>query len=409
MSEEKLQISMNGHIVRYLETRAPLMALQGARRAGKTFTIMQWLLLQAYNAGDVCLIVSMTAEQGRTGAYEDANTILRSWGALGDLFEVYKSPRRIVCKRTNTTSGRQGVLEFTAYDDPERGKGVACDWVFMNEANKFTRQQYLDAAANARKGVIVDYNPNRRFWIEEELDPSKILLCSWKENEKHLTEAQLKWFAKLKENAERDGATATDRYFYDVYYCNKYSDLAGDIFTPAVIRTCKPEDVPFAELRRPVVFGDPSALVGNDYFPLTLSAVAPDGTIYILDANSTNAGAKAERCRTIERMAGRLDGVRVYIESNGLVGSQFIEYARGENQFEQPEHVLACEGWYSKGDKFDRILAQYETIRDRVVFVEQPLLPEYLKQVYAFARKCEHDDNIDNIASVCRLHNFLAN
>ena len=409
MSKEKLQISMNGHIVRYLETRAPLMALQGARRAGKTYTVMQWLLLQAYNAGDVCLVVSMTAEQGRTGAYEDANTILRSWGALGDLFEVYKSPRRIVCKRTNTTSGRAGVLEFTSYDDPERGKGVACDWVFMNEANKFTRQQYLDAAANARKGVIVDYNPNRRFWIEEELEPSKILLCSWKKNEKHLTPAQLAWFENLKTKAESANATATDRYFYDVYYCNKYSDLAGDIFTPAVIRTCKPEAVPWAELRRPVVFGDPSALVGNDYFPLTLSAVAADGTIYIIDANSTNAGAKAERCKIIERMVGRLDGVRVYIESNGLVGTQFIEYARGENQYEKPEHTLAVEGWYSKGDKFDRILAQYETIRDRDVFVEQPLLPEYLKQVYAFARKCEHDDNIDNIASVCRLHNFLAN
>jgi len=408
MSGEKLQISMNGHIVRYLETRAPLMALQGARRAGKTYTVMQWLLLQAYNSGDVCVVVSMTAEQGRTGAYEDANTILRSWGSFGDLFEVYKSPRRIVCKRTNTTSGRAGVLEFTAYDDPERGKGVACDWVFMNEANKFTRQQYLDAAANARKGVIVDYNPNRHFWIDDELKPEDVLKVSWQDNIKHLTEAQLKWFAKLKENAERDGATATDRYFYDVYYCNKYSDLAGDIFTPAVIRKCKPEDVPVSELRNPVIFGDPSALVGNDYFPLTLSAIAPDGTIYILDADSVNDGSRSERCMAIERMAGRLDGVRIYIESNGIIGAQFIEYARGENPNEQPPRVLPVEGWCSKGDKFDRILAQYETIRDRVVFVEQPLLPEYLKQIYAFARKCEHDDNIDNVASVCRLHNFLA-
>jgi hypothetical protein len=107
-------------------------------------------------------------------------------------------------------------------------------------------------------------------------------------------------------------------------------------------------------------------------------------------------------------MAGRLDGVRIYIESNGIIGAQFIEYARGENPNEQPPRVLPVDGWCSKGDKFDRILAQYETIRDRVVFVEQPRLPEYLAQVYAFARKCEHDDNIDNIASVCRLHNFLA-
>lgn len=403
-----LQIHMNKKITGYLNSGRSVMAIQGARRASKTYTIMQWLLLNAYNNGDVCLVVSMTAEQGRTGAYEDAQTILRSWGAFGDLFEIGKSPRRILCKRTNTRSGRQGVLEFTAYDDPERGKGIACDWVFLNEANKFSRQQYLDAAANARKGVVCDFNPNKHFWIEDELKDEDILKVSWQDN-KYLTEAQLKWFAKLKENAERTNATATDRYFYDVYYCNKYSDLAGDIFTPAVISKCKPDEVPLSELRNPVVFGDPSELCGNDYFSLTLSAIAPDGTIYILDADSVNSGAKAERCKAIERMAGRLDGVRVYIESNGIIGAQFIEYARGENPHEKPPRVLSVEGWCSKGDKFDRILAQYETIRDRVVFVEQPRLNEYLAQVYDFARKCEHDDNIDNIASVCRLHQWIAN
>lgn len=403
-----MQIHMNKKITDYLQTRQPVMALQGARRAGKTYTIMQWLLLNGYNDGDVSLVVSMTAEQGRTGAYEDANTILRSWGALGELFEVGKSPRRIVCKRTNTTSGRQGVLEFTAYDDPERGKGIACDWVFLNEANKFTRQQYLDAAANARKGVILDYNPNKHFWIEDELPADKVLKVSWQDNRAHLTSAQLAWFEKLKENAERANATATDRYFYDVYYRNEYSELAGDIFTPAIIRTCKPEQVPWGELRQPVVFGDPSALCGNDYFSLTLSAVASDGTIYIVDADSTNAGARDERCKAIERMMQRLDGVRVYIESNGI-GAYFIEYARGEDPYQRPPRVLPIEGWRSMGEKFDRILAQYETIRDRVVFVEQPRLSEYLAQVYDFSRKCAHDDNIDNIASVCKLHSFIAN
>lgn len=402
-----LQIHMNKKITDYLNSGRSVMAIQGARRASKTYTIMQWLLLNAYNNGDVCLVVSMTAEQGRTGAYEDANTILRSWGSFGELFDVGKSPRRIVCKRTNTRSGRQGVIEFTAYDDPERGKGIACDWVFLNEANKFSRQQYLDAAANARKGVVCDFNPNKHFWIEDELKDEDILKVSWQDN-KYLTTAQLQWFAKLKENAERPNATATDRYFYEVYYCNQYSDLAGDIFTPAVIRKCKQDEVPLSELRNPVVFGDPSSLCGQDYFPLTLSAVGPDGTIYILDADSVNSGAKAERCTAIERMQQRLDGVRVYIESNGI-GKYFIEYARGENQFEQPPRPLTVEGWCSRDGKFDRILAQYETIRDRVVFVEQPRLNEYLTQVYDFSRTCQHDDNIDNIASVCRLHQWIAN
>lgn len=404
----RLDIPMNKKIVNYLEQRKPLMALQGARRAGKTYTICQWLLLQAYNEGDIVLVASMTNEQGRRGAYEDCNTILNSWGGLAQVFDIYKSPRRIECKRTNTPTGRGGVLEFASFDDPERAKGAACDWVFLNEANKFTRQQYLDLAANARKGVICDYNPNNHFWIEDELPAEDVLLCSWRDNIKHLTPTQIAWFEKLKANAMRDGATAADWYYYSVYYLNEYSDLAGDIFTPAIIKTCKIEDVPFADLRQPVIFGDPSALVGSDFFSLTLSAMSGDGTIYILDADSTNEGGKAERCSAIERMLARLDNTRIYIENNGYIGQTFIEYARGENPNERPNRLLPVEGWCSRGDKFDRILAQYETIRDRVVFVEQPRLQEYLKQVYEFARKCPHDDNIDNVASVCRLHTFLA-
>lgn len=405
---DRLSISMNGKIVRYLETRAPLMALQGARRAGKTYTIVQWLLLNMYNDGDVVQVASMTSEQGRRGAYEDAQTILRSWSTLGDCFQTWKTPRRIECARTNTPSGRAGIMEFASYDDPERAKGSACDWVFINEANKFTLQQYLDLAANARKGVICDYNPNNHFWIDEQLPPEKVLLCSWQDNRAHLTPAQLAWFEKLKQNALRNNATAADWYYYSVYYLNQYTELSGDIFTPAIIRTCKPADVP-AKLFNPCVFGDPSALCGGDYFPLTLSATDENGTIYILDADSTNEGGKSERCNAIWRMMQQRDDVRAYIESNGIIGTSFIQYARGESLLEQPEHALPIEGWYSTGNKFDRILAAYETIRDKVVFVEQPRLSEYLQQVYEFSRKCEHDDNIDNIASVTRLHKFLAN
>lgn len=404
-----LTISLNKKIATYLERRRPLMALQGARRAGKTYTIMQWLMLNMYNDGDVCLVASMTSEQGRRGAYDDAQNILRSWTGFGDqVFEVFKTPRRIVCKRTNTPTGRAGVLEFASFDDPETAKGTACDWVFINEANKFTLQQYLDLAANARKGVIIDYNPNKHFWIDDQLSADEVLLCDWRDNKKHLTTAQLAWFQKLYDNAHRPNATAADLYYYTVYYLNQYSELAGDIFRPDIIRKCEPDAVPWSELRNPVVFADPSALVGNDFFPLTLSAVGPDGFIYIIEADSVNDGSKAERCRAIERLASRLDGTRVYVESNGYVGADFIAYARGEKEYEKPDRILQLEGWCSRGDKFDRIVAAYETIRDRVIFVEHPRLAEYLAQVYEFARKCPHDDNIDNVASVTRLHNFIA-
>lgn len=396
---EQLTISMNAHITRYLESRQSLMALQGARRAGKTYTVCQWLLLNMYNDGDVLIFASMTSEQGRKGAYEDCKTILKSWGGLGDTFDVLKSPMEIRCKRNNTTSGRSGIAYFSSFQDPETAKGGACDWVFINEANKFTKQQYLDLAANARKGVIVDYNPNTHFWIEEVLDDDKVLKCSWQNNRKHLTKAQLDWFQQIYDAAHKEGATAADWYYYLVYYEGVYGELSGTIFTRQNIHVCQPEDVP-KSLRKIVLFGDPSALRGADWFPLVLAGIDDKGDVWVLDVNSVNDTSKEERLRTIQKMAGSYDNVQVYIESNGLVGIEFQDFCIASN--------FDCLYWCSRGNKFERIIAHYQEITHKVHFVDSPRLGAFLKQVYEFDKKCEHDDNIDAVNSAYMVLRYLS-
>lgn len=397
-----MQISLNRKIATYLEEgkRAgrSVLALQGARRAGKTYTTCQWLLLQMYNCGDVVIFASMTAEQGRKGAYEDCRNILKSWGALGDVFEIYKTPREIHCKRNNTESGREGVAYFSSYQDPETAKGGACDWVFINEANKFTRQQYYDLAANARKGVILDYNPNAHFWVEE-LPNVEPLLCSWKDNIKHLTQAQKDWFAQIYEAAHRDGATAADWYYYRVYYEGQYSEISGSIFTRANIHTIDYDKVPWAELKGFAIFCDPSALRGADFFPVVLSAHDSAGNVWVLQTNSRNDGEKSERVEVIKQMACAFDGVRIFAETNGLVGIDFFEFAQASG--------LPVEGWCSRGNKFDRIIAKYQDITKRTFFVDDARLGGFLEQVYTFAEKCEHDDNIDAVATSLMIQGQL--
>lgn len=392
---------MNGYITRYLESRRghSLMALQGARRAGKTYTVCQWLLLNMYNDGDSVIFASMTAEQGRRGAYEDCRQILSSWGAFGQLFEVLKSPREISCKRNNTTTGRTGVAYFSSYSDPETAKGGACDWVFINEANKFSKQQYLDLAANARKGVILDYNPNVHFWVEEVMDDSEVLKCSWKHNRKHLTQAQLDWFQSIYDAAHREGATAADWYYYLVYYEGQYSELAGTIFTRQNIHIVGGDEVPCADLRQVVLFGDPSALRGADWFPLVLVGKDSAGRFFVLDTDSVNDTSKEERLRAIERMAAQYDNVQIYIESNGLVGIEFREFCENSG--------LVANYWMSRGDKFERIVAHYEELTTRTYFVDNARLGEFLKQVYEFAKKCDHDDNIDAVNSALMVLQYL--
>lgn len=393
---------MNKKITTYLERGKEkgqhLLALQGARRAGKTYTTCQWLLIQMLTKGDSVIFASMTAEQGRKGAYEDCKTILNSWGELRGYFEILKTPREIHCK--TEIEKRCGVAYFSSYQDPESAKGGACDWVFINEANKFSKQQYLDLAANARKGIIVDFNPNVHFWIEDLLTPEQILCVSWKDNKKHLTDAQLQWFEQLYKDAHKPDATAADWYYYQVYYEGQYSELAGSIFTRANTQIIEPERVPDG-LRNYMIFCDPSALCGGDFFASVLSADDGMGNTYVLDVSSKNTGTKEDICRLLREWATRYDDVQIYIETNGLVGIEFYQFAQ--------ESGLPVVPYGQKGGakKFERIIAKYQEWTHNLYFVKCAMLETFLLQVYDFAEKCEHDDNVDAVCSSLTLHKIL--
>lgn len=383
------------HLQRAKDTGKNVVALQGARRASKTYTVCQFLLIQMLTEGDVCVFASMTNEQGRLGAYEDCKTILSNAPAgLQQYFETLKSPREIQCK--STPNGRCGVGYFKSFQDPETAKGVACDWVFINEANKFTLQQYYDLAANARKGVILDYNPQAKFWVDElHVKPLK---CTWQKNKEHLTKAQLQWFKQIYDAAHKPDATAADWYYYLVYYCGEYSELAGTIFTRGNIVINQPEDVPH-RLGRPVLFADPSALRGADFFPLALGALDENGDMWVLDVDTTNEGSKEDRLRRIMQMCAQYDGVQPYIEVNGLVGQEYKDFCDASN--------FIANYWCSRGNKFDRIVAHYQELTHKTHFVDNARLGGYLQQVYEFAQKCEHDDNIDAVNSLWQVLNYL--
>lgn len=380
----------NERIFRYLweatEDGCSLRALQGARRSGKTYTTCQFLLLRALCFGESVVVASMTAEQGRAGAYDDMRTILNDAPeSYSQYFEILKSPREIRCIARGR-NGRCGVISFRSFLDPETAKGAACDWVFLNEANKFSKQQYLDLSANARQGAILDYNPQKHFWVDEfEVD---VLKCTWQENRNHLTSAQIAWFEQLERAAHRDGATAADIYYYQVYYCGEYCGLSGQIFTRANIdvRTAMPDG-----LTNPTIFCDPSALRGNDYFAIVLTAMDTQGDMWVVDVDSANTGTREEQLKTIRKMAAQFDGTRIYIETNGLVGLEFAEYC----QEEQLEFVP----YASRKNKFERIIAHYEDLTRNTHFVDSMQMTKFLEQVYEFSEKCEHDDNIDAVNS----------
>lgn len=365
--------------------KQPIALLQGGRRAGKTYNIAIWLLIKALQ-GDKVVVASMTQTQGKDGAYADFTTIIDN-ANLKELALVLKSPREI---RTN---GNNGVVIFKSFLDSETAKGIACDWLLINEGNKFSYQQYTDLTCNVRKMTIVDYNPNIKFWATDL--KVKPLIMTWKENP-YLTEIQRKWFADLKDKAESPNATSADIYYYRVYYLGEYAETDGAIFTRANIRTT----YDLTNLYHFAIFCDPSALRGSDYFACMLTALRIDGSVVLLDWYSPNIGSREDIVRQIIKWQKEYDVAEVLVETNGIIGIDFFEFA-------QKSEVRDLLGWYSKGNKFERILANYQNLTNNFFISEKiPNIAELYERITTFSKKCEHDDDIDAINSSYTMQKF---
>lgn len=389
-----MELYVNDKLREYTESRErngfQHFVFCGGRRSGKTFFICQNILLRCVNECLVVNIATMTQEQGRLGAFADFKTILQSHPALSARFTICEAPREI--------RGLNGSrIFFNSYQNSETAKGVACDILFVNEANNFSKQQYTDLLANVRKFVFLDYNPNIKFWVDDYFSETDICNSSWQDNP-FLTKMQLQYFSELKRLAEQPNASAVDIRNYRIYYLGEYSELKGNIFTSANINFVAPDSLP--KLKNFVTFSDPSALRGADFFASVLSATDDNGNVYILDSLSINSGGRVDVAKWLNKIGRSYDLVGMYVETNGLVGIDFFEFAQNSE--------LPVTGWYSKGNKFERICAEFQNITQHVYFLDSAENREYVKQIYEFAQRCEHDDNVDAIASTVNLHKILS-
>ena len=368
------------------DTGARKFDFMGGRRSGKSYFIEQFLLTRVYN-DMVVNVATMTAEQGRLGAYSDICDILDASPKYAPHFEVTRSPREIRHKNG------KGRMFFNSYDSGEKAKGIACDWLWMNEGNNFTEQQYIDLSASVRCGVIVDRNPNSECFTER--NGFTLLHSDWTFNKANLTAQQLAWFAGLKEKAESPNATAADIAFYRMYYLGEYAEIAGTIFTPLNTRR---EKVDITGLTHYFIYADPSAMCGADYFAMVLVAFR-DGIMYVVDVWSKNVGSRADVAEQIAKWCTMYDVRIVFVEGNGLIGKAFYEEQRASFPYMRL--------YTNTENKHGRILGNYEAICSRVVFNElAPDMPDYIKQVYEYTGKNsteKHDDNIDAVNSAYEI------
>ena len=136
---------------------------QGGTSSGKTYTIMQRLIVLSFeHPMAIITVCGQDLPNLKVGAMRDLDTILHTRAELLDWFKNNKSD--------SSYRGKNGsIIEFKSYQDAQDAKNGKRDYLFVNEANGVPYEVFWQLAIRTRKQVFIDYNPSARFWVHNNI------------------------------------------------------------------------------------------------------------------------------------------------------------------------------------------------------------------------------------------------
>lgn len=129
--------------------------LQGGTRSGKTYSVLQWIVVQA-------LTRAVTIDIFRKYGATHTNSLLRDWERiLADL----QIPHTVNKTERSYKIG-QSTITFCGADDPQKLRGAGRDIAYLNEANELTQEDFMQIDFRTTQRVIMDFNPSMmRHWL----------------------------------------------------------------------------------------------------------------------------------------------------------------------------------------------------------------------------------------------------
>lgn len=161
------------------DTKPRFLVNQGGTSSGKTYTIMQRLIVLSFeNPRAIITVAGQDLPNLKVGALRDLDTILHSNARLLDWFKQNKSD--------SSYRGKNGALiEFKSYQDAQDAKNGKRDYLFVNEANGVSYEVFWQLAIRTRKQIFIDYNPSARFWVHNKIigrDDCKLIISDHRNN-----------------------------------------------------------------------------------------------------------------------------------------------------------------------------------------------------------------------------------
>ena len=234
---------------RDIDNSKKICILQGGTRSSKSYSALQWILVHALMEPNIVVsVVRKSFPSMRVSIMRDWQTILKQLEIWSD--ENWSATEHIY----NFDNG--SMVEFMSIDSSEKRKGSARDYLFIDECNELSREDYFQLFIRTRIKTIIAYNPsfgtNHYIFNEIQTHPeSSLYISTFLDNpflEKSIIEEieRLKWI-----NPE----------YYKIYGLGLPGNNVGTIFTAELVEVI-PDEAKFVAFGMDFGFSiDPSTLV----------------------------------------------------------------------------------------------------------------------------------------------------
>lgn len=193
--------------------------LQGGTRSGKSYSALQWILVRALSEANIVIsVVRKSFPSMRV-------SIMRDWIVILKELNIWNEERWSATEHIYTFDNGS-MVEFMSIDSSEKRKGSARDYLFVDEINELSREDWFQLFIRTRKKSIIAYNPsfgtNHYIFNEIQTHPESDLYISTFRDNPYLEKQLVEEIERLKEiNPE----------YYKIYGLGLPGNNVGTIFT----------------------------------------------------------------------------------------------------------------------------------------------------------------------------------
>ena len=226
----------------------------GGTRSGKTYAILQWLIVRAIQEKQDITVVRKTVPSLKRTVMKDFKDILLNIGIFSE--EAFNQSERYY-KFSNGS-----IVSFLNTDDPEKLRGVKSDILFVDEASEVDEESYFQLSIRCSGPIILAFNPtiSPYHWLRQMEDCDRFV-TTYKDNP-YLPVEMVKAIEDLQHKNPK---------YWTIYGKGEYAPNDKAIFNFQIV-----DEIPVCEL---VAFGMDFGFA-ND--PTTLVAVHKQGDMLYL-------------------------------------------------------------------------------------------------------------------------------